>query len=47
MIITHHINQLYFSNDNLIIQIDDMDYTFALDKISPKLKGASEVQQSL
>ena len=47
MVITHKIENISFENDNLIVDLDGSRHVFQLDKISTKLKTASDIERSL
>ena len=45
MIVTHHIQEITFDQNFIILQIDGKPLKASLDKISPKLKAANEFQR--
>jgi hypothetical protein len=46
MIAIHNIKNIEFRNDLMILEIDDKKMEFSLDKVSPKLKGATDIERS-
>ncbi len=46
MIITHSIQEVSFSSNRLILKIDGKLITVSLDKLSPRLLAADDMQRS-
>ena len=47
MIDTHKIETIHFNQDFIILNIDGNELTIPLDKLSSRLKSASEIERSL
>ena len=47
MVTTHQIDAIKFIENSLILQVDGIEYSFDLKKISMKLFSANELQKSL
>jgi hypothetical protein len=47
MVTTHNIQKISFDKNFMYLKIDDKELKFELDKISAKLKSATEIQRNL
>ena len=47
MIATHKIEIIRFSQDFIILNIDGNEFTIPLDKLSPRLKSASDIERNM
>lgn len=47
MIATHTIEEIRFNQDTMVVKIDGKEVKFQLDKISAKLKEATEVERNV
>ncbi len=46
MIATHNIKKIEFNGDFMVIEIDGKKIEFLLEKISPKLKSATDMERN-